>query len=254
MSASNRLRGKRIIVIGSATGIGAETVHRLTEEGAQVCAADINIEGAERVASAAGGDCFAVHIDIADEGSVNAAVAQATERLGGLDGAHVNAADLRIIFQDSDALAVDLAVFDRTIAVNLRGHLLCTRAVIPHLLAAGGGSILYTSSGSADAGEPERPCYAMSKSGLHALMRHVASRWGRDGITSNVIAPGFTMTAELEASGQIPSSLIEHFLAKGRSHRIGRSEDHAAVAAMLLSDDGRWVNGQVIHISGGSLL
>jgi NAD(P)-dependent dehydrogenase (short-subunit alcohol dehydrogenase family) len=252
---SERLRGKRILVIGSATGIGAATVKRLVSEGARVCAADINLTGAEATVRAAGGDAFAVSVDIADEFSVNAAVAQAVDRLDGLDGAHVNAADLRVIFQDSDALTVDLATFDRTIAVNLRGHLLCTRAVLPHLLAnEGGGAIVYTSSGSADAGEAERPCYAMSKSGLHALMRHVASRWGREGITSNAVAPGFTMTAELQASGQVPQALIDGFLSRGRSPRLGMSEDHAGVAAMLLSDDGRWINGQVVHVNGGSLL
>lgn len=250
----DRLSGKRIIVIGSATGIGAATVERLAAEGARVCAADINLEGAEAATRAAGGDSFAVHVDIADEASVHRAVAAAAERLGGLDGAHVNAADLRIIFQDSDALAVDLAVFDRTIAVNLRGHLLCTRAVLPRLLASGGGAIVYTGSGASDGGEAERPCYAMSKSGLNALMRHVASRWGREGITANVVAPGFTMTAELEASGQVPQALIDGFLARGRSTRLGKSQDHAALAAHLLSEDGRWINGQVLHVNGGSLL
>jgi len=250
----DRLKGKRIIVIGSASGIGAATVKRLAGEGARVCAADINLAGATATASAAGTESFALHVDIADEASVNQAVAQAAERLGGLDGAHLNAADLGVIFRDSNALDVDLAVFDRTIAVNLRGHLLCTRAVLPHLLSNGSGAIVYTSSGSADVGEPERPCYAMSKSGLHALMRHVASCWGREGITANVIAPGFTMTAELEAGGQVPQELIDAFLAKGRSPRLGKSEDHAAMAALLLSDDGRWIDGQAIHINGGSLL
>lgn len=252
---SERLRRKRLIVIGAATGIGAATVKRLASEGANVCVADVNLAGAEATAEAAGGNAFAVAIDIADEAAVNAAVAEAARRLGGLDGAHVNAADLRVIFHDTDALALDLATFDRTIAVNLRGHLLCTRAVLPHLLAnKSGGAIVYTSSGAADAGEAERPCYAMSKSGLHALMRHVASRWGRDGITSNAIAPGFTMTAELQASGQIPQSLIYRFLDQGRSPRLGASEDHAGLAALLLSNDGRWINGQVIHVNGGSLL
>lgn len=249
----DRLAGKRIIVLGSATGIGAATVQRLAEEGAIVCAADIDGNGARAVAEAAGRDCFAVGADIADSASVEAAVAEAVSRMGGLDGAHINAADLRVIFQDSNALEVDLSVFDRTIAVNLRGHLICTRAVLPHLLAAGGGAIVYTSSGSSQAGEAERPCYAMSKSGLHALMRHVASRWGRDGITANVVAPGFTMTREMEAGGHVPPALVERFLANGRSHRLGRSEDHAGVAAMLLSDDARWINGQVIHVNGGSM-
>jgi len=250
----DRLDGKRIIVIGSATGIGAATVRRLVNEGAHVCAADINLDGATACATTAGGNAFAVSLDIVDEASVNRGVAEAIERLGGLDGVHINAADLRVIFADSNALEVDLAVFDRTLAVNLRGHLLCTRAALPHLLANGGGAIVYTSSGSADAGEPERPCYAMSKSGLHALMRHVASRWGREAITANVVAPGFTMTAELEAGGQVPPALIESFLAKGRSPRLGKSEDIAAMVAFLLSEDGRWVNGQAIHVNGGSLL
>lgn len=248
-----RLQGKRIIVIGSASGIGAATVKRLADEGAHVCAADINLEGAEQVALMAGKGCFATHVDISDEQSVNAAVTIAVERLGGLDGAHINAADLRVIHQDSNALDVDMAVFDRTISVNLRGHLLSTRAVLPHMIAGKGGAIVYTSSGAARGGEPERPCYAMSKGGLEALMRHVASRWGRDGITANVIAPGFTMTAEMKASGQVPQAVIDHFLANGRSARIGTSEDQAGVAAMLLSNDGRWINGQVINVNGGAL-
>lgn len=250
---TERLKDKRIIVIGSATGIGAATVRRLVEEGARVCAADINLDGAQKLATELGRGTFAVPVDIADEASVNAAIAKAVEGLGGLDGAHMNAADLRVIFQDTNALDVDLAVFDRTIAVNLRGHLLCTRAVLPHLLASKGGAIVYTSSASARGGEPERPCYAMSKSGLEALMRHIASRWGREGITANVIAPGFTMTQELRDGGQVPQVVIDHFTKTGRSTRLGQSEDQAAVAAMLLSQDARWINGQVININGGQL-
>src|SRR5688572_21755291 len=123
---NDRLKGRRIIIFGSATGIGAATAKRLAGEGARVCAADINLEGAEKAAAAAGGETFAVHCDISDEASVNQAVETAVSRFGGLDGAHINAADLKVIMQDADALALDLAVFDRTIAVNLRGHLLCT--------------------------------------------------------------------------------------------------------------------------------
>lgn len=254
---TDRLKDKAIIVIGSGSGIGAATVRRLAAEGARVCAADINLAGAEAVAAGvvqAGGEAFAVHIDLADEASVSAAVAAAVERLGGLDGAHINAADLRAIMQDGDALDVDLAVFDRTLAINLRGHLLCTRAVLPHLLARGGGAIVYTTSGSADAGEPVRPSYAASKSGLNALMRHVASRWGREGITANCVAPGFTVTQEMEASGNLTQELRDYMLRQVRGRRLGRPEDIAGVAAMLLSEDGRWINGQVYHVNGGSLL
>lgn len=93
----------------------------------------------------------------------------------------------------------------------------------------------------------------MSKGGLEALMRHVASRWGKEGITANVIAPDFTMTQEVQAGGQVPQAVIDRFLTNERSFRLGQSEDHAAVAAMLLSDDARWINGQVINVNGGSL-
>jgi NAD(P)-dependent dehydrogenase (short-subunit alcohol dehydrogenase family) len=252
-----RLTGKRIIVIGSATGIGAATVTRLAREGARVCAADINIQGASGLAealTASGADVFATPIDVADEASVQAAFADALTRLGGLDGAHVNAADLKTIFADSNVLDEDLAVFDRTLTVNLRGALLCARAALPALLEAGGGAILFTSSGAADSAEPERPAYAASKSGLNALMRHIASRWGRKGITANCIAPGFVMTPEMIAGGQVPPSLLDAFLRSTPGTRVGAVDDIAAMAAMLLSDDARWINGQVIHVNGGGLM
>jgi NAD(P)-dependent dehydrogenase (short-subunit alcohol dehydrogenase family) len=252
-----RLKDKAIIVIGSGTGIGAATVRRLCAEGARICAADINVRAAEAVAaevSAAGGEVFAMHMDIVDEASVNAGVAAAVERLGHLDGAHINAADLRTIMMDSDAVAVSLDVFDRTLAVNLRGHLLCTRAIVPHLLARGEGAIVYTSSDAADNPESSRPAYAASKGGLNALMRHVALRWGREGITANCVAPGFTITPEMEAGGQLPQDFVAMKRAQTPSPRLGRVEDIAGMVAMLLSTDGRWINGQVYHVNGGAFM
>lgn len=249
-----RLEGKNIIVFGSATGIGAATVRRLAAEGARVCAADVNIRGADALAaglSAAGAEVFAAQVDITNEDSVNAVVQAA---FGRLDGAHINAADLQIIMQDSDALNIDLSVFDRTINVNLRGHLLCTRAVLPRMLASGGGAIVYTSSGAADSAEPTRPAYAIAKSGLNALMRHVASRWGREGVTANCVAPGFTITAEMKAGGKVPPEFVEMTLRHTPSRRLGCSEDIAAIVAMLLSEDGRWINGQSYHVNGGALM
>lgn len=255
---TNRLAGRRIIIFGSATGIGAATVRRLAQEGAQVCAADINIAGATKVAEEAGGATFAVHVDIADEASVQQATAAAVDRFGGLDGAHINAADLRVIMEDSDALAIDLATFDRTITVNLRGHLLCTRAILPHLVASGEGAIVYTSSGAAHGAEPTRPCYAMAKAGLNALMRHVAARWGKEGVTANVLAPGFTVTgemkAQMDANAEEARKWADYYMARTPHTRLGTSEDHAGVVAMLLSQDGRWINGGIFDVNGGSLM
>ncbi len=251
---TGRLQDKALVIVGAGTGIGAATARRLVSEGARVVLTDINLDAAQAVAAELGAAATALPIDIADEASVNTAMADAVQWLGGLDGIHINAADLRTIFADSDALSLDLAVFDRTMAVNLRGHLLCTRAALPHILARGGGAVVYTTSGASHSAEPQRPSYAMSKSGLNALMRHVASRWGREGVRSNCVAPGFVMTPEMIAGGQVPEQLITAFLARTPSTRVGHAEDIAGVAAMLLSSDGQWINGQVIHVNGGGLM
>lgn len=252
-----RMNDRALIVVGAGTGIGAATVERLCAEGARVCVADVNLGAAQGVAgrmTAAGHEAHAIEVDITDEDAVNACFADAIAKLGRLDGAHINAADLRTIFADSDALLLDLATYDRTMDVNLRGHLLCTRAALPHLLQSEHGAIVYTSSGASVAGEPERPSYAASKSGLNALMRHVASKWGKQGLTANCVAPGFVMTPEMIAAGSVPPEWIDHSIAHTRSTRLGKVEDIAAMVALLLSEDGRWINGQVIHVNGGALL
>ena len=187
------LSGKSIVVAGGGSGIGAATAMRLASHGARVLVGDHRADKAQAVAAdirAAGGTADGRSFDIVDEESVRALVATAIELHGGLDGMHVNAADLDAVLHDGDAVDVPLAVVDRTLAVNLRGHLLCTRHAVPALLARGGGSIVYTSSGAAFMGEPARVAYAMSKNGLHALLRHVASRWGRQGVRANAVAPG----------------------------------------------------------------
>jgi len=256
-TVTGRLAEKAIIVFGSARGIGAATVRRLAAEGARICAADLDREGAEAIAASvreAGGECRGVRVDIADEASVSDAVAFAVERLGGLDGAHINAADLKVIADDSDVLDELLATFDRTLDVNLRGHLLCTRAVLPHLLARGEGAIVYTSSDAAELGEAVRPAYAASKGGLNALMRHVARRWGPEGVTANCVAPGFVHTPEARESGSMPAHRVADQLSRIPGRRVGRVEDIAGVVALLLSEDGRWINGQVYHVNGGALM
>lgn len=252
---NERLKEKAIVVIGGGSGIGAECARRVAAEGANVCVADINLDAAKKIADGIvgnGGRAFSLPIDIADETSVNDTIAAAADKLGGIDGAHVNAADLRVIYEDTDILAEELRVFDRTIAVNLRGHALCTRALLPHLLAGDGGAIVYSSSGASVSGDPTRPAYSSSKAGLEALMRHVASRWGREAVTANCVAPGVVITPEAQASGNIPQDFLDEHSARVRNKRLGRVQDLAAVVALLLSEEGRWINGQVFHINGGA--
>lgn len=190
------LSGKVAIVAGGG-GIGGATARRLAAAGARVVIGDLDAGNAAAIAAqitAAGGAAQGLDCDIAEEASVAALVQAAVTRYGGLDLMHVNAADLHVIADDSNAVDVDLGVFERTMAVNLRGHLLCTRHAIPQMLRRGGGALVYTTSNSAFIGEPVRPCYAMAKAGINALMRHVASRWGRKGIRANSVAPGLVLT------------------------------------------------------------
>jgi NAD(P)-dependent dehydrogenase (short-subunit alcohol dehydrogenase family) len=250
------LRGKVIIVAGAGSGIGAATARRLAEEGSSVVVGDLNGPNAEKVAAGIaeqGGTALAVTFDIADEASVADLIATTVSTFGGLDGAHVNAADLspNTVGREAlaDAVTVPLDVFDRTIEVGLRGHLVMTRHVVPQLLARGGGALVYTSSAAAFAGEPTRPSYAMAKSGLLALSRHVASRWGKEGIRSNVLAPGLVMTDTIKAN--VPEDVKRYALEVGRSPRHGEPGDIAAAAAFLLSDDAGWINGQVLSVDGG---
>ena len=249
------LEGKVAVVAGGGSGIGAATAARLAEEGTAVVVGDLVGDNAEGVAAgirAAGGRAVAAQFDIAVDESVAALTDTAVREFGGLDLMHANAADLSEsgILQDSDALAVDLGVFDRTIAVNLRGHLLCTRHSIPLMLARGGGDIVYTSSAAGHVGEPERPSYGISKSGLNALMRHVSSRWGREGVRANCVAPGVVLTKTIRDHSD--QAFRDFALSLGRSARLGEPQDIAAAVAFLMSDDAGWITGQVISVDGGS--
>lgn len=242
---------------GGAGGIGGATSARLGAEGALVAVADLDEAAAREVAAqitAAGGRAFGMAADIGDEDAVVAAVQATTRAFGGLDAVHVNAADLSpgTITHDSDAVSIDLDIFDRTVRTNLRGHLLCTRHALPELLGRGGGALVYTSSAAAFIGEPSRPAYAMAKSGINALVRHVASRWGKRGVRANAVAPGLVVTDRME--GALDQSFREMALRGTRSPRLGRPDDIAAMVAFLMSSDGEWINGQVFSVDGGATL
>ena len=251
------IAGKTVMMFGGGGGIGAATSLMLAAEGANVVVTSRREATAQGVADQireAGFDCLALAADIGDEDAVVAAVAAAVDEYGAVDFAHVNAADTspETIGRDTDAMTIELDVFDRTIRTNLRGHLICTKHVIPQLLARGGGAIVYSSSGAAFSGEPERPAYAMTKSGMHALMRHVASRWGKEGVRANVIAIGLTLTETIENA--LDPAFMEQILATMSSPRLGRPEDIATMVAYLMSSAGEYINGQVISVDGGSTM
>ncbi len=246
------LKGKCILICGGATGIGAATARRLSEEGATVGIGDLNEKVARDLASelnAAGGDVTVWAYDQADEASVNALVAAAIKHFGRLDGLFANVANLQVILEDGDILSNDISLWDSTLRVNLLGTVMLIRAALPQMLEQGGGSLVLTSSDAGAIGEPERPAYAASKAGINSLCRHIASRWGQQSIRCNVVSPGFVLTEQLDAN--MPQELKDRMLQGARSPRHGRAEDIAGAVAFLLSGDGEWVNGQVWRVNGG---
>jgi len=245
------LNDKVIVVAGGATGIGAATSKRLAEEGAKVVVGDINVEAAKATADAIDGRHL--RFDITSEADCKALVELAVTEFGGLDGVFTVAADTskETLGRDSesDLLTVPLDVWQRTLDVNLTGTFLMTRSALPALLSRGGGSIVNTLSGLVFYGSPVRPAYLASKSALIALTRHVATRWGKEGIRCNAVAPGFVMTEQV--AHNVPQEERDMVLASNRSTRHGRPEDIAASVSFLLSDDAEWINGQMHLVNGG---
>lgn len=252
---TERLRGKTILVAGGG-GIGDGLARRFAAEGANVVLSDIALEAAETVATeivAGGGNAVATRLDGADEASASAAVALACDKFGGLDGMHVNFASFVDQGQNVGVLELPLADYDETMQVNLRGYVLCTRAALPAMIERGGGSIVYTSSPAACKGEPTRYAYAIAKAGVEALNRHVASRYAASGIRANCISPGSTMHERLEE--ELDQSMKDFCLSLALiKSRLGRPEDIAAMSALLMSDEGSYITGQVIGVDGGVVM
>lgn len=252
------LSGKRIIIAGGASGIGAATAERLGAEGAAVVIGDIKMDAAQATAKRvadAGGSALAVEFDLADEQSGRDLVAAAVEQFGGVDGLYNVGADVSadVLGRDGDLLTMDPAVWRRTLEVNLIGYAFTARAVLPLLLEQGGGTIVNTSSAAAHVGDHSRAAYQSSKAGINALTRHIANRWGKQGIRCNCVSPGIVLTESAKTM-----ALSDEALAFAQmtipSPRFGKPEDLAGVVAFLLSDDAEWINGQVWSINGGALL
>lgn len=250
-----KLEGKVILVAGAGV-IGGGLARRYAAEGAQVVLGDINQSSAEEAVSEiekSGEQAIAIRLDGADEHSVNDAIAICVKTYGGLDGLHANFANLTDSNREVGILELPLEVFDQTQRVNARGFYLCSRAALPALLERGGGAIVYTSSIGAYTGGAAQVAYSMSKAAGHALMRHVATRFGPMGVRANTIAPGLTLDAQLEA--ELSPELLEWCRARAciRS-RTGRPDDIASVGTLLMSDEGGYITGQIICVDGGTTM
>ena len=249
---SSRLAGKAIFVAGGG-GIGNELARRYASEGAAVAIGDISQELAQQVAgeiTAAGGTATGLHLNGADEASVRQAIQATVNEFGSLDGLHVNFACFKDGASGADILDLPLEVYDEVMEVNARGYVLCTREALPHMLRSGGGSIVYTSGGAAYKGEPVRLAYAMSKSAVHALARHVASRFGPEGVRANAISCG--VIAHSRFYEVLKPEVIDALKSQSAlKTRLGAPGDIAAMGALLMSEEGAYITGQVISVDGG---
>ena len=249
----SRLEGKVILINGAGSGIGKACAEEYAREGALVVVASQS-KSSEKVAAsivASGGDAHAFSADISDEASVEAMVHFAIETYGRIDVLHNNAAmtGSDIVMRDTDVASMDVELWDRTMAVNLRGPMLCAKHTIPHMLAQGGGSIITTGSTKALQGDIGQSAYGASKAAVHNLTYNIAAQYGKQGIRANVLMVGLIVSGAMEDN--LPAPVRELMLRHKLTPFIGTPEDCAKAAVFLASDESRYTTGQNLHVDGG---
>ena len=246
------MAGKAGLVTGAASGIGRATAVRAAQEGARVLVADLESAraGAEetvRLIVEAGGEAVFQPCDVSRAADQEALVAATVDHFGALDFAHNNAG-----IPGGGGLLADIEddVFDRVIAVNLRGVFLGMKHQIREMLRGGGGSIVNTASNAGLRGVKRLAPYTAAKHGLVGLTKNAAVEYAEDHIRVNAVAPGTIMTGF--ARGSTPERLAE-IMKPQALQRIGEPEEVAAAVVWLMSDDASFVTGVTLPVDAGSV-
>ena len=253
MTTAARFAGKTVLITGAASGIGQAVAVRLAAEGASVVAFDTNEAGLHdtlgKVAAgaASGGRGRSVTGSVANEADVKRIVADVIAKDGHLHSL-INMAGILRMMPTTDST---LEQFRSVLEVNLVGTYLCCREALPHLLATR-GTIVNAASTSSTFGHPFMAAYAASKGGVLALTRALAWEYLKQGVRVNAVAPGGILTPMItgprEGMASVDASLFAHL--QRPDHAFGRPEQVASVVAMLASDDGGWMTGEVVKIDG----
>ena len=244
----------KVVIIAGLGGIGNGLARRYADEGALLVIGDLDGELASRVATdldPSGTRVHGVAVDGTDEHSAISIVNRAVDTFGRLDGVHLNFTNAADAYLPGGVVELPLEAFDEVMRVNTRGFVICAKYTIPAMIDSGGGSIVFTASIDAYNGAGTRVSYQMSKAAELALMRHIARRYGPQGIRANAIAPGLIWHYKFDEQ-PMPDGIIEQTRARQMiKSRFGNPGDVAAVGALLLSDEGSFITGQTISVDGG---
>ena len=247
-----RLKGKTALITGAANGIGRESALLFAAEGASVVAVDLQEEAGQAVAAeieAAGGTASFVRADVSSDADSAAMIAAAEERYGALHVLFNNAGIMDSA--DDDALSTSEEVFDRTMAINLKGVFLGCKHGIPALLRAGGGSIVNTASFVAQLGAATpQVAYTASKGGVLALTRELAVVHARENIRVNALCPG-PLRTELLMKFLDTEEKKQRRLVHVPMGRFGEAREMAQAALFLASEESSFVTGTTFNVDGG---
>ena len=252
------LTGKIIIITGAASGMGRATALRCAALGAAVVAADLNADGAADVAreiESSGGAALPRTVDLTIEEDVNALVADAVERFGTVHALHNNAYAVHP-GAAADLINTSLEAWEWTIKTCLTSQFLCCRAVLPHMVQNGNGSIINVSSGNGLAGSSATAAYGAAKAATIVLTKYIATQYGKRGVRCNTIVPGWTIgtgwTGDTDFN-EAQHQLFDRALEDVCMTRLALPEDIAPVVAFLASDEARYVQAATIDVNGGLL-